>query len=241
MSNIRLRYLDRETASTVATTIDVISVKSWYDFDGVELFPPLQHLYLSGDMDEQIAGFRRLIELDFGVVATYANRKAILYFLIDPDRQIDLNIDAPGNFTATPSSGGTLPATTHYYRVTAVDLVGETTGATEDSAVNATTNLQNDLAWDAVSGATSYRIYRTTSTGDYSGEAHFLAETTTNSYTDTGAVSLTTNYVMPTVEALDVVLAEPGGYSNIWEGGVSLGRRFKVLLKDATLRTTLIP
>lgn len=242
MPSVKLTYDNPELggASESTTFTKVLATKGWYEPDEFEIFG-LQHRHLSGSISEQTAGIRRVITLDFGVVLTFEQRKAIVYFLLDTDRQIDLAIALPTGFSATPAAGGSLPATTHYYRVTTIDDIGETTGAVEDPAVNAAANLQNSLAWNAMAGATGYRIYRTTVSGDYSGEVHFLAEVTTNSYTDTGAVALSSLHTLPTVQALSVAMEDLSGLHAEWLNNYQHAKRFVLRVLDKTLRTQLIP
>lgn len=106
-------------------------------------------------------------------------------------RQIDIsvssivpNLPAPGTVTATPSTtGGSLAAGTYYYKVTALNAQGQTTGSPEVSATTTTATSSVALSWTAVPGATSYNVYRGTAAG---GENVYY-NTTTASYTDTGA------------------------------------------------------
>lgn len=65
--------------------------------------------------------------------------------------------------------GGQLGTTTYGYKVTATNSLGETTGSTEGTsalgnAVLSATNY-NLVSWDTVTGATGYKIYRTTGPG----------------------------------------------------------------------------
>ena len=239
MSSVKLTYDNPELggSSESTTFTGVLAVKGWYEPDEFQLHA-IQHRHLSGGLSEQIAGVRRVITLDFGVVDTFAKRKAILYFLLDPDRQIDLVIGVPANLAVTDGGIGLLPVDTYYYRVTAVDDVGETIGSTEDSALTSSGVL--DLAWDAVSGATAYRIYRSTDTGDYSGEAHFTAEVTTNSHSDTGDTA-TSLHTLPTVGALSVVMEDLSGLRAEWMDGYQNAKQFTLRVIDKTLRTQLIP
>jgi len=78
-------------------------------------------------------------------------------------------LHSPYNQKAVGASiGGSLPDGIYYYTITAVDLLGETnaTGtisATVSGATNTTTLVSSGsvaLSWQAVPGATSYRIYR---------------------------------------------------------------------------------
>lgn len=89
-----------------------------------------------------------------------------------------------GTVTATPALGGTLTdATPYYYKVTALNATGETTGSPEATATTASPNLSIALSWTAITGATSYRVYRGTAP---SGESVYFS-TGTNSFTDVGA------------------------------------------------------
>jgi len=75
---------------------------------------------------------------------------------------------APTGVTATGSgTGGTLAAATYYYKVTAVNAQGETVGSSEVNATTTGTTSSVSIAWTAVTGATSYKIYKGTTTGVY--------------------------------------------------------------------------
>jgi hypothetical protein len=93
----------------------------------------------------------------------------------------------------TPTTGTGLAAGNQnaYYRITAVNAIGETLGSIEFS-VSGGINLTRDnwtlgthflsLAWTALVGATRYNIYYS----DRSGEEVFLDSSPVNSYNDTG-------------------------------------------------------
>ncbi len=81
---------------------------------------------------------------------------------------------ATSPYTHAPLSNGT----TYYYVVTAVNASGESPASTQVSAMPAVTaptaptgvsatagNLQNTISWSAVSSATSYNLYWSTTTG----------------------------------------------------------------------------
>jgi YD repeat-containing protein len=100
------------------------------------------------------------------------------------------SITAPGNCTGpgalagtASTSGGSLASATYYYEVTPVSAAGEWTASTEISKAVTGPTGKVTLTWTAVSGATSYRIYRGTTSG---GENTYYTSSTT-SYTDTGA------------------------------------------------------
>ena len=94
-------------------------------------------------------------------------------------------IDAPVlSPTTTSTSGGTLSAATYFYVITAVTPSGETVASNERSQVTTGTTSQVDLAWTAVTGATSYNVYRGTTSG---GENVKYALGNVLLYTDTGS------------------------------------------------------
>jgi hypothetical protein len=95
-------------------------------------------------------------------------------------------VPAPGTVTPTLASGGTLTAgQAYFYKVTALTWKGESTPSAEATATPTGTTLTVNLAWTAVAGAESYNIYRSTTTG----AEVCIANTATNSYSDTGAVA----------------------------------------------------
>lgn len=89
--------------------------------------------------------------------------------------------------TTVSATGGTFAAGTYYYRVTATNSAGESTGSTEVSAVVGL-NGSVSFNWKVVPGANGYKLYRTTVSGTYTPTALLTTITggTTYSYTDTG-------------------------------------------------------
>lgn len=102
---------------------------------------------------------------------------------------------APTGVSATPDSGGSLEAsTTYYYKVVALDsnsINVESPPSAEFSATTDATNKTIDLSWSAVTGATRYVVFRTTTSGDYDvDEKHWVGGyLSTNSYSDDGTGS----------------------------------------------------
>ena len=109
--------------------------------------------------------------------------------------------------TTSYTNTGAKAGTTYYYKVTAVNSVGESpySNIVSGQAKTVTPKLSAPvvkighsassgkpmLTWNAVSGATSYKVYRATSqNGTYS----LLGTVTTTSYTNTGAKEGTTYY-----------------------------------------------
>lgn len=88
---------------------------------------------------------------------------------------------------STASTGGSLTGnTTYYYRVTAVNDLGETLASTEISELTATGTNTNTITinWGAITDATSYNVY-----GRTTGAEQKIANTASTSYTDTGSIS----------------------------------------------------
>jgi hypothetical protein len=102
----------------------------------------------------------------------------------------DRPIPTPTSVTGVVVSGGSLTAsTTYYYRVTALDELGETLASVETSATTTSTNKTINLTWSFVSSATSYKVYRSTTSGVYTSPS-LLANPVGNLYTDDGAISI---------------------------------------------------
>ena len=129
--------------------------------------------------------------------------------------------------TTTYVNTGAKDGVTYYYMVTAVNDSGESafsnTVSGQNKAVtskpaapvvkigNSATSGKPMLTWNAVSGATSYKVYRATSQkGTYS----LLGTVTTTSYTNTGAKAGTTYYYK--VKAVNS--AGESAYSNTVSG-----------------------
>jgi len=112
---------------------------------------------------------------------------------------------------ATPTWGGT-PITrgaglsagsyTYYYRVSAVNAVGETVANTAESITVdklrdswSAADEYLDLAWGAVTGAVRYSIYF----ADTAGYEVMLSQVSTNSYRDTGK-DVPNGYIVPSLD-----------------------------------------
>ena len=106
--------------------------------------------------------------------------------------------------TTSYTDTGVTNGTTYYYVVSAVNAAGESANSSQVSAtpqlvvpppptnVTATAgNGQVGLSWSASSGATSYNVKRSTTSG---GPYTTIASPTTTSYTDTGVTNGTTYY-----------------------------------------------
>ena len=96
-------------------------------------------------------------------------------------------LSAPTLSKGTVAHGATggFAAGTYYWKLTAVDSYG---GEVASNEVTATVLLHDSqpLTWPAVAGASTYKLYRGTTTG--AGVDHLIATTTALTVTDTGAV-----------------------------------------------------
>ena len=130
-----------------------------------------------------------------------------------------------GTVTATSyTNTGAKAGTTYYYKVKAVNSAGESAYSNVVSGRATVTTLtmghsstsgKPQLTWKAVSGATSYKVYRaTTKNGAYS----VINTTKARTYTNTGAALGTTYYYK--VEALNAA-GKSLGFSAVVEGKVA--------------------
>ena len=129
---------------------------------------------------------------------------------------------------------GTAGTTDYYYRVSAVSLFGETTPSlpTEITTGNATLSSTNynAVTWNAVTGAVSYPVYRSTDGTNYYQVANVAGNTMgagTFTWDDTGAVATTavpqtTNYSGYSIYIAKVGIFPPGS-SGTWSVGGYVG------------------
>jgi hypothetical protein len=95
---------------------------------------------------------------------------------------------APASAAAAANvGGGAFAAATYFWKVTAINAEGETTGSNEATVAVAASGTAT-ITWAAVAGATGYRIYRSASTGTENGATQFVAAVgAVLTYTDLGA------------------------------------------------------
>ena len=108
----------------------------------------------------------------------------------------------------TATTGGTLAAATYYYKVTAIVAGGETAASAEKSVATTGTTSKNTLSWTAVTGASGYKVYRSTTAGN---EKFLTALSAVTTYADTGGTTTSTNApTSSTVPSIDT------GYVTVW-------------------------
>ena len=109
-------------------------------------------------------------------------------------------LDTPVNLAAgTATTGGSLAAGDYAYQVTAYDANGETMpcAAVAVTVPSGTSTNTVTLSWDAVSGATGYKVY-----GRTAGSKLLIAAVAATTYTDTGSV--TPSGALPTTSAVQI-------------------------------------
>jgi hypothetical protein len=137
-----------------------------------------------------------------GLGPGFTNAQRFIYVLLQP--AVASLAAPPGANTATISppvqnspavaaGGGTWAGTgTYYYAITAVTAAGESTISNEKSAIVTALTQTVNLSWTAVAGATSYKVYRATSSGaETSGSTLIttIGSGSTVTYADTGTAA----------------------------------------------------
>ncbi len=109
-------------------------------------------------------------------------------------RYINTSTPAPYmSYPGTSGSGGTFTAGTYYHTITATTSLGETCKS-QYYPISVGTNGTINLSWSAYSGATGYKVYRSTN-GDFTTGSLLVATlgSGTTTYTDTGTATTTGN------------------------------------------------
>lgn len=92
----------------------------------------------------------------------------------------------------TSTTGGSLAAGTYYYVVTATDAAGESTHNPQLSITTTGSTSANTLTWTPSVGATGYKVYRSTASGNFNGVPYYtVSGGSSSSFVDTGATTST--------------------------------------------------
>lgn len=79
--------------------------------------------------------------------------------------RVNIPLGSPQNLTLATAAGGSLPAATYYYVVTALDGVGGETRVSPEANIATGANGKNTLTWNIVPNAVKYNVYRNTAPG----------------------------------------------------------------------------
>lgn len=110
-------------------------------------------------------------------------------------------LSAPTGTSGSRGSGLSAGSYNNFYKITALNDIGETQGSAEISVTtnkirdswNAASNEYIDLSWTAVPGATKYQIWYS----EVTNYENLLTETTTNSYRDDSTFTINEYYSCP--------------------------------------------
>jgi hypothetical protein len=133
----------------------------------------------SADFNTQPVQMSNLADISFPAVT---QDMAPAPYAFVTDQASASTLAAPVVTKGSAAGGGTFAAGTYYWVVTAKNAKGETIASNEISAT-LTANQEQAMTWAAISGATSYNVYRGTVSG---GENVLVANVAGTSYTDTG-------------------------------------------------------
>lgn len=115
-------------------------------------------------------------------------------------------LNVPGSLVAPTRTGLTAGSYNAYYKITAVNAIGETVASAEMSVSGGINKTRDNwttgtdylsMSWGAVAGATRYNIYYS----DATGTEVYLDSSATNSYVDTGIATPNPYQEAPTVDS----------------------------------------
>lgn len=115
-------------------------------------------------------------------------------------------LSTPGSLVAPTRTGLSAGSYNAYYKITAVNSIGESIGSSETSVSGGINKTRDNwligtdylsMSWGSVSGATRYNIYYS----DASGTEVFLDSSATTSYIDTGVAVPNPYQEVPTVDS----------------------------------------
>lgn len=167
-----------------------------------------QGLYLNND------GYTQISSKDFGNILSGNNSVARKFFVWnDKNRAVTLQgsivqvgnsdmynfikwawcpntLGCPSGIVLSLVAGGALVVdTTYYYKITALNATGQTTGSIEKSIIPTAGNQSIKLDWNTVTGATQYKIYRSVVQGSYTDAYIDTVNAPTVTYTDVGVTT----------------------------------------------------
>lgn len=161
--------------------VELFNFRGMSEVDDVEQFPDLKHVMMDGSLAREVAGGRRNFDLVIRVLDDPATSRKLFAWFLDTAGTLTSLAATPTTLAAAAATGS-ITGTGHYI-VTNVDAVGESALPTEVS--RAMVGAGTKLTWDAMAGSHFYKIYRQMDSGPW----FVLDYSTTNSYTDSGAVT----------------------------------------------------
>lgn len=88
MADLVFNYTDPASAPQTLT-LNALRVKGFSSPDTVQLWPSKRFVHLDGLLTTIIKKFRRVIDIDLGVVLESADQLALLYWSLDTGRTLD--------------------------------------------------------------------------------------------------------------------------------------------------------
>lgn len=132
---------------------------------------------------------------------------ALAYYDIDNDYIVIFSsLSAPGSLVAPTRTGLTTGSYNAYYKITAINAIGESVASSEISVSGGINKTRDNwiagtdyltMSWGAVTGATRYNIYYS----DATGTEVWLDSSSTTSYVDTGVATPNPYAEAPTVDS----------------------------------------
>ena len=96
------------------------------------------------------------------------------------------SVASPTGVAISNAAGGTLPAATYFYKVTAISASGQESSVSSEVSQVTAVNTMNTLTWTAVPGAVAYKIYRSAATN----AEVFLTTVAVTTFTDANAIAV---------------------------------------------------
>ena len=151
-------------------------------------------------------------------------------------------VDSIGAISASAVAGGNLDQSVQYcYKVSTVDVSGaiiyssggtngEGAASTESCATTTSANKAINISWNQVTGSAFYRIYRTTTSGDYSGSTYLTTVSINDSgnisFVDTGSITTSASYAPQSSNLAFALKLQSNGDSWISGGNFIIGKEF---------------
>jgi len=142
-------------------------------------------------------------------------------FTVGSNSSMAVEMAPPTSPSAALAAGGILTVgTPYFFKITASDGVGETIASAEVTATPTSGNQTINVSWTAVTGATLYKVYRSTTSGTYTTPA-FVASVTSSPLADAGITP--SAGTIPTSTTAYATRLTSTGNSYLLGGGLGIG------------------